>query len=669
MNHTLFRRASLVLVKYDRFQIQARLSTKLIHPKDNLSVLHGILCGQSRIQGELLTDRTVVTRFTDWDWIQGPKSKSLNILERAIASKRLIGLVITRNHEDLEVNLPASEKYALAGQWLVTDYWIQRRESTDGNDITDKKGLLVVRIDRYDATGPAWWKTNSELSTPEPLQSTRPRYATCGHCKKNSPIRFKGMPYCGHIDCKSRIGVRKHTGYDMDYLNWRPYMAGVVIPQYLDDEPPDLRTAQKFKEVAKTTTRAGKPRIICPTCNSMNQKDWFTKYICRRCGCIKPYAPPPLHLEDMMDMKYLNLPPGAGIPGVKERVQVHERETRSSDGYTIQQWDLAPGTLEASLIVAAPSRQTVYSSGGPKELFEKVYPLIRSGSVPLSRFEFKSRIQGTVTRWYGINMGKRYEIANMDMSATEIPSGQEPPEFLGARDLITSAAKSLSGQEDPAFNEILCLGYLGEGGMGWHSDNEKGVKGLVASVSYGATCTLSFGIKPDYYFGKTRTGKILGEEDPVLPGCAKEAQRRALRAQLSNESITEAAYLTRLQAILADLKYSKETKWLLQVPLPGNGGIMVQVGEDLNRYYNHKTDCLGPMRMVLTCRRIEAVETPSKTKAMPKSAAKAQGGAVGSAEKGRGEESGGSTAAKRGSADSEQVQKPSKRMRTSRPRS
>jgi alkylated DNA repair dioxygenase AlkB len=95
-------------------------------------------------------------------------------------------------------------------------------------------------------------------------------------------------------------------------------------------------------------------------------------------------------------------------------------------------------------------------------------------------YEFKRH--GVTAKRRVIHFGLRYALASRVLSnAPELPAQFEP---------IRVRAAALAGIPPADFSQILVNEYRPEAGLGWHHDSPP--FGIVAGVSLGARCTLSF---------------------------------------------------------------------------------------------------------------------------------------------------------------------------------
>ena len=72
-----------------------------------------------------------------------------------------------------------------------------------------------------------------------------------------------------------------------------------------------------------------------------------------------------------------------------------------------------------------------------------------------------------------------------------LPFDKCPPCVLCALELVRTRAAMMLG-ERPAFNELLTAAYMEKQAMGFHTDGERGLGPIVASLSMGSPAIMKF---------------------------------------------------------------------------------------------------------------------------------------------------------------------------------
>lgn len=135
--------------------------------------------------------------------------------------------------------------------------------------------------------------------------------------------------------------------------------------------------------------------------------------------------------------------------------------------------------------------------------------------------------------------------------------------------------------------------------MGWHSDGEDDIKGnAIASVSLGGSALMSFGLHPSYSHGHHSKQ----EYAPMVPGTKEEKAKMDFykaRGTLQDDKFWDV-----YEKILKKCHKHRmtDTKPILQFPIPGTGGIVIQKGKTLNTIYSHTVEATGLARLVITGR-------------------------------------------------------------------
>lgn len=122
-------------------------------------------------------------------------------------------------------------------------------------------------------------------------------------------------------------------------------------------------------------------------------------------------------------------------------------------------------------------------------------------------------------------------------------------------------------------NEALCLAYLPDTSMGWHNDEEAGLKDTIVSHSFGANCNMKFAMKCAYWSGRKHISRdmvVLARDDPHLPGCLRMEERRALLQGFQSGKLTKAGCETQVKKVVEQNKLTREgvSPTLLSLTVP-----------------------------------------------------------------------------------------------------
>lgn len=173
-------------------------------------------------------------------------------------------------------------------------------------------------------------------------------------------------------------------------------------------------------------------------------------------------------------------------------------------------------------------------------------------------------------------------------------------EMLRAMGRLTWATEKAVASAGGAFlppNELLTLGYFDEMKIGvcsppdgkrsanpgqYHDDGESSLGPTIATLSLGAKATMLIRMKYKYFNGFSKAKRIL-DDDPVLPGCQQELQRRELKEKLSSGEITWKDYERRRRESSKKCKNS-EAHPFIKMELH-HGDLVVMHGENLQKFY------------------------------------------------------------------------------------
>ncbi|RAL68664.1 hypothetical protein DID88_007373 [Monilinia fructigena] len=227
--------------------------------------------------------------------------------------------------------------------------------------------------------------------------------------------------------------------------------------------------------------------------------------------------------------------------------------------YDVYELKIPGETTPAGWIQVFRSNGLINSqSGGPDDLFQGMqkddYKLRRG---PARHAGLPMEI---VTAHFASNWGAPYKF----LVAHEANSFEDAPvPIMKAMQRMTWAGKqAFSGRDDAEFtpfNEVLCLGYFESMHIGYHDDGEDTLGETVATLSLGASSTMSF---------RPKAKSIIG-------------------------------------GVLKSTKGSKVSKKdYVRVTL-NHGDIIVMHGSGIHKYYEHSVTPHGLLRFALTCRYVK----------------------------------------------------------------
>ncbi|KAK8112787.1 hypothetical protein PG984_013313 [Apiospora sp. TS-2023a] len=535
----------------------------------------------------------VVTRLASLESNTAETFRSRVKMARATAlQRRPVGVVMRHDHPDLEemgIDMEG-EEFAILGQFLITDFWMMWKGNVK---------FIMVKLEKFDPLSPS--KGNA-ISVPS--------QGDCGTCKEALVARYKNLPAgCGYYRCSTTNTKSEHNsqpadGYDEVYLATREDLTQVPKSslQLLPDPPRQLSKediAAQFEASETRSDRINWEGWFCERCKRFNQRVFWNRFECRKCGYIFPYGMPDYSFEELSSEKWRGLTEGSSVPGLwyAEHIKPFILDAEHSHpGYVTHKFEL-DGDNEVWLLL--PKDFLIDLPGGSKDRFGKLWAGMQDGTIPVKRCPANAgKVPGQLTKFMAHNYGEPY---NAKMETETTPLDDAPAVIRDVKDEMVSVISEIVG-EVPVFNEMLAIANYPNMSMGWHKDGENGVGFIVASTSYGGQAIMSFAMDKAHMVGKVRKVYLY---DTILPGCLEEEKKRDLLKKKEDGVYDEEEYREKFRELVDNIEPPKDKETILKIPLPGTGAIMIQRGASLNKRFVHMVENDGIARMVFTCRSIE----------------------------------------------------------------
>lgn len=447
----------------------------------------------------------------------------------------------------------------------VTDVWCE---------MNDGVKVWMVRFEKISLDTESWWVSASSLkiSTSSYLRPKSPE-ASCSFCQVSSKQIYTRGWVCLNPDCDTFFQIEgvlltdNDAQYTADYLLERTSFPGSspgpLAPPLLTDE--DVQSKDLFGVEERC-----KKGIVCPMCGCCSRRIEWTQWRCenKHCDFIHSITQRPVPIEaaiahtqgfkpkNKAPAKLVHHPLIRSQEEVIGRYEVIRYAVPGPEGETIGQIL----HLKANDIINQ-------QPDGPNDLFHDMqgqdFGLRRNPS------RQKDRPSEILTSHWATNFGAPYKFGVATLSR---PFAEAKAVIIKTVKRLTWAghqALSGSGEVFQNFNELLALGYFEDTEIGvsniqllyteklkaskYHDDGEKELGPTVASLSLGASATMSW--RP-----KVKSG------------------------------------------IGAESKNAKGTKNpMLKITLK-HGDIMVMHGAKIQQYYEHAVTPHGMLRFALTCR-------------------------------------------------------------------
>lgn len=197
---------------------------------------------------------------------------------------------------------------------------------------------------------------------------------------------------------------------------------------------------------------------------------------------------------------------------------------------------------------------------------------------------------------------------------------EAPPPVMHCLSRLTWAARQVAGNNCPP-NELLAVGYFEEMAMNvsssylffhfsltpkrsntnivkYHDDGESSLGPTIATLSIGGKARMVVRLKDKYYRGRTAGNKLI-DDDPVMVSCEEYEQRMALKHEFDNGSITLEEYNQRRSQIYKTIR-RREAHPIIELDIE-HGDLVIQHGEDLQKYYEVRRNDLDEGRLYMIC--------------------------------------------------------------------
>ncbi|KAK4240107.1 hypothetical protein C8A03DRAFT_13524 [Achaetomium macrosporum] len=519
----------------------------------------------------------------------------------AYRNKTLVAVIAGDGHPFYPCTPP--HPYAVLGYFHITDMW---KEKQIPSGTKSPISTWRMRLEKADLTEPSWWVHSSQdakISDPSVAQSIKAPVAICEKCKTPSKEIFNVGWFCLNHECKyyyrfayGTVVALKGLAYTEVFLNERTPFEGEIpsiVPPIPD--PTGLHGTE-------LSLRRG---FVCPDCGCCNRRVYWNRWVCENKDCQyardAPMLPYPDALLEQENAKFEEKMRSRRLTyGVNENslnqdgfemdpfATVYQRgylqfsQTLTLGGFKVRQYFLpdAQGRVLGSFSIFSASGKVNKRPNGSNDLFRTLevtdIGLRRNPAAVVGH-----KLEG-YTRHFQQNFGARYKFG----VAVQSRGFSEAPDvilialqrLIWARQMAVEASNAFIRQLDERFvgphalvtdvndfNELLALGYMEDDKINYHDDGEKELGPAVAALSLGSPSTMKF--RP-----KRKTGFFLPtKKDRGRPGY----------------------------------------KEVLEVTMK-HGDMMVMVGTEIQKVYEHTVDPHGMRRFSLTARYIDPEKMESQ---------------------------------------------------------
>ncbi|KAI9648951.1 hypothetical protein NHQ30_001517 [Ciborinia camelliae] len=469
--------------------------------------------------------------------------------QRTMAAKLPVALIAGQRNHLSPVKL--IHHFNVLDFFHITDVWCEL-----------ENGLKVwkVRMEKIDLTKRSWWSTIDSIAhLSQDYDGVKTIIQMCDACNTScKTIHTQGWT-CRNPQCKSFYKFDHEVdindlNYCEDFLQERTRYTGATPPPL---RPEPVTYADLVGEDAFGVEERCKQGIVCPKCHCCIRRLEWRQWTCENKGCDFTHTVTqiPVPITKVLSASDV-ITDHSPLQLIHESVGVNQKPIGLYDVYELK----IPGeTTPAGWIQVFRSNGLINRQpGGPNDLFQEMQKddfRLRRG--PARHPGLPMEI---VTAHFASNWGAPYKF----LVAHEANSFQDAPApILKAMQRMTWAGRQAFAGKDDAkftpFNEVLCLGYFESMHIGYHDDGEDTLGETVATLSLGASSTMSFRPK-----NKSQIGGVLKSNKG-----SKVSKKDYVRVTLNH------------------------------------GDIIVMHGSGIHKYYEHAVTPHGLLRFALTCRYVK----------------------------------------------------------------
>ncbi|KAL2130787.1 hypothetical protein VTI74DRAFT_5948 [Chaetomium olivicolor] len=490
----------------------------------------------------------------------------------AYANKSLVAIIAGEGHPLYPCEPPCP--YAVLAYFHITDMWKDKIVPKGGSKPVT---IWRIRFEKANLAQPSWWIPEGATQPKVSIAETKSLVATCGKCDTASKQLYTIGWFCLNHKCEYYFTFPDGTAvepeglvYTETFLNERTPFVGQV---------PSLRPQIPNTTGMHGTELALRQGFVCPSCGCCNRRVYWNRWVSllqqehttfeirmQKRRAANGVNENPLGLADFV------LDPFATI---YHRGYIQHSQTLMLGGFQVRQYLLpdSQGRILGSFSIFSASDTLNAKPNGPNELF-RTLELTDIGLRRNPAAVVGHKLEG-YTRHFQQNFGARYkfgvsvqskgfsEAPDVILRALQRLSWAKSAAVASTNKLIaTLDADNISPNailpHDVNFNELLALGYMENDKINYHDDGESELGPVIAALSLGSPSTMRF--RP-----KRNTGFWLPTHQEQGRTCYKE---------------------------------------ILEVTMK-HGDMMVMVGAEIQKVYEHTVEPQGMRRFSLTARFID----------------------------------------------------------------
>ncbi|KAG1870361.1 hypothetical protein C8R48DRAFT_789393 [Suillus tomentosus] len=448
---------------------------------------------------------------------QEATDKSVRALLKSYTDKRPLVLLADDKYALFPYDLSASGcTYVVLGLYWISHAWAEYQPASNGCG-------RVVRwkfaFQWCEGQGNPWWISSESDDVdmlPDPIGGCRsaPRQdpsppdavvnMACNKCSQKSPVVYSQGWMCLNPSCTSfwSIGGRELEQLDYDASFLRPIKTVFT-------NLPELRPAKLIETMDSiTTSYAFSKGWHCEKCGRLSSRSVFKweHWECSHCHLIHKIpgrlrtAKEFWHQRPPADFLHAQVGKQSGLRRHRHSLALLPHIHATLAGII--------ACLRCAIILMMKSCRgrihlllgTPLANKQADEIFRQYQEQAEEGELLLRRYPLRLNcvsdhsnciaVRGTfLTNYFSQNSGEPYQYVGG--TGNTVPFDKAPSSVCGALALIKERSR-LALQKDIPFNEILSAAYMEKQKMSFHSDSERGLGPVVASLSLGSAAFMHF---------------------------------------------------------------------------------------------------------------------------------------------------------------------------------
>ncbi|KAI9461318.1 hypothetical protein BJY52DRAFT_1117206 [Lactarius psammicola] len=442
--------------------------------------------------------------------------RSVRALLNNYKSGRPLVLLADDNYRLFPFDLTANGyTYVVLGLYWITHAWAELQQ------VNGDRGVVRYKFafQWCEGQGDPWWPQDTEHVSAASQNlihegesnglshgNLQPEITThhCLGCQMSSPLVYQGAPRCLQPKCPLFFVVNPDTlvagdspssslSYSAELLRLRPANhLPVSAASFFPPSPSSIAT----------TPRPFAKGMHCKECGRLSTRFKWENFECSHCHRI--YKAPHFQFshkdfwlqEQTLKFFQHRIAEDSGQEHLRLRPSEMEFQARTKGSALpyVQTFELPHNRGHVHLIPGHPS-----INGVANKLFRDYQHQAENGEIQFRRWPLRSVSRGQLlSNYFSQNTGAPYQVCSISGApkrTTPLKDGAEA--VKGALNLIQHRIETTMGKHIE-FNEVLSAAYMEKQKMTFHSDSERGLGPVVASVSLGCVAEMHFRLHSKY---------------------------------------------------------------------------------------------------------------------------------------------------------------------------